>query len=53
MEVWTLVIHVSGWVPAAYISYMSQNFRFFGVPNLSILNFRFNVIIKTRTVFET
>ena len=35
----------SGWEPAVYMSCMSQNFRLFHVPNLSVRNFRFFLLM--------
>ena len=40
-DVLTHVTHVNGWFPAVYMSYMLQNYHWFHVSNLSVLNFQF------------
>ena len=37
-EILTHPTHVNGWLPAVYMTCMSQNFRFFHVSNLSVRN---------------
>ena len=39
-EILTHATHVNGWVPAVYMSCLSQNFRLFHLSNLSVRNFR-------------
>ena len=39
-KILTHATNVNGWIPAVYMSCMSQNFRLFHVSNLSVRNFR-------------
>ena len=41
----THATHVSGWFPAVYMNCISQNFRLLHVWNLSVLNFRFFLLM--------
>ena len=45
------VAHVNGWEPAAYMSYMSQNFRLFHCSNLSVVYFRIFLLVYPESVF--
>ena len=44
-KLWLLVSHVNGWVPAVFMSYMSQDFRLFHASSISVQNFRFFLLM--------
>ena len=44
------VTHANGWFLVVFMSCMSQNFRLFLVSNLSVLNFRFFLLMCTGSV---
>ena len=46
-KILTPTTHVNGWLPAVYMSCMSQNFRLFHVSNLSVRNFRIFLLMYT------
>ena len=45
MEVLNHVTHVSGWAPAVYMSYMSENFRLSRLSNVFDLYFVFILLM--------
>ena len=45
------VTYVNGWFPAVYMSYTSQNFRFFHASNLSDRNFRIFLLVYPGSVW--
>ena len=51
-EILTQATHVNGWFPAVYMSCISQNFRLFHVPNLSVRNFRIFLLMYTGSLFQ-
>ena len=51
-EILTRVTHVNGWFPAVYMSDTSQNVRLRIVWNLSVLNFRFFLLVYPGSVLN-
>ena len=47
---WARATHVNGWEPAVYMSYTSQNLRFFHASNLSVRNFRICMLMYQGSV---
>ena len=45
------ITYANGWFPDVYMSYRSQNFCLFHVSNLSVLNFRFFLLLYPRSMF--